>query len=70
MDYKLICNLDTPYTHNGRSYSKGETIIERVVLTESEAETMNLRQTETKLVPIQDPEVVKSKKVKSAAAEE
>jgi hypothetical protein len=51
MDYKLICNLDTPFHLNGKVYQKGEVIIERVVLTEAEAVIMNLRETSTLLVP-------------------
>lgn len=67
----MICNLDEPYNHNGKTYLKGDVIIERIVLTESETEIKNLRQTETKLVPIKDPEKAeKPKKVKNTAAGE
>jgi hypothetical protein len=67
MDYKLLANLDQPYIHNGKTYQKGQTILKRVVLTEAEAVTMNLRQTETLLVPILDTEKAeKPKKVKVA----
>jgi hypothetical protein len=66
MDYKLLSNLDEPLHLNGKIYQKGQTIIERVVVTESEAQIMNLRQTETLLVPIQDTEKMeKPKKVKA-----
>jgi hypothetical protein len=62
MTYKLLANMNQPYYHNGKVYNHGDVILERVVLTESEAAIMNLRETATKLVPNEDPQLVKAEK--------
>jgi hypothetical protein len=56
--YKLVSNLNERLSHNGQFYAFGDTIMERVVLTEEEAKIMNRNQTGTILVLLdKDPKV-------------
>jgi hypothetical protein len=48
--YKLVSNLNERLSHNGKFYAFGDTVIDRVVLTEEEAKIMNRNQTGTILV--------------------
>jgi len=56
--YKQVANLGQPLHENGFIYNDGDVIRERVVVTEKEAEIMNLRHPETKLILIDDPKLI------------
>ena len=57
--YKLVSNLNERLSHNGKFYNFGDTVMERIVVTEEEAATMNKNQTGTILVLLDhDPKEV------------
>ena len=50
-NYKLIVKQLSPLHHNGKIYQQGDTVIERIVLTNEEADIIFLRSEDVMVVP-------------------
>jgi murein endopeptidase len=66
--YKLIVKQQEPLHHNGKIYQQGQTVMDRIVLNEQEAELINFRSEDVRVERLNpDPGV---KKVKVEDTEE